>query len=173
MTKPKTNHPVIESGVTYRGKLATRINVTPSELSRQNLANALLIWGGEESLVDRSISDKVFDERLAKFPKLFELFKVPKGHLFHLAYALACAHVPGFQLGEVKKRGVGRPKNDISTKEIYALFARFLDEHPGANVAGASKHLTAKGAPLAKLTPETARRQYYAGRKMRKNYPNN
>ena len=165
MTKPKAKTSIVQNGVTYRGKLATRINVTTSELSREKLANALLQWGGQVSLVDVSLSDKVFEERLAKLPKLFELFKVPKGHWIALAYALACAHVPGFQLGEVKKRGVGRPKNDISAKEIYALFQRFMTEHPGATAVGASKHLTAKGAPLTSLTPKTARRQYYAGRK--------
>ena len=164
MTKPKAKNSIVQNGVTYRGKLATRINVTKSESSREKLANALLQSGGQVSLVDFSLSDKVFEERLAKLPKLFELFKVPKGHWIQLAYALACAHVPGFQLGEVKKRGVGRPKNDISTKEIYALFERFLTEHPGAKVAVAAKYLTAKDAPLAKLTPDTARRQYYAGR---------
>jgi hypothetical protein len=192
MKKRKGSKSIIADGVTYSGKLATRLTVTEDDLMREAKSQALARALQSPDTMKRPaippdpmcqalaralqspdegrrpanplpLSTQIVAQRMEKILLLFELYEVGEGRWDLLTYKLACAHVPGFQLGKVKKCRVGRPTSDISAEMIRELVNMYLREHPGTDVITACRTLTAENGFLSFMTTATVRRRYYEG----------
>jgi hypothetical protein len=150
------------NGTNYTGSLAE-----PISLKRYVSHVGLLPTEEEFAANERDYENRLFKAREEKLGALFKLFSIKPDAEFAwsiLAWSLACAHVPGFQLA----KGPGAPRRAKSDWEICSLIFDYLQENPSKTISDACRTLTRSSGPLKGLTGTTVRRIYAAGSPCRK-----